>query len=53
MPVEIRDLVIRATVTPQRPAETVAGDARDQDLEDIVTMCVEQVLDILRREKER
>jgi hypothetical protein len=53
MPVEIRELVIKATVEAQRAPETASGDAREQDVEEIVTLCVEQVLEILRREKER
>jgi hypothetical protein len=53
MPVEIRELVIRATVEAQRAPESPSGDAREQDVEDIVSTCVEQVLEILRREKER
>ncbi|MBI3047175.1 MAG: hypothetical protein HYY76_02585 [Acidobacteria bacterium] len=53
MPVEIRELVIRATVGAPRAAEAPGTDAHEQELEEIVTMCVEQVLEILRREKER
>jgi hypothetical protein len=53
MPVEIRELVIRATVSAQRPEETPSADASGRDMEDLVSMCVEQVLEILRREKER
>jgi hypothetical protein len=53
MPVEIRELVIRATVSAQRTAESAGADSREQEIEDIVTTCVEQVLEILRREKER
>jgi hypothetical protein len=53
MPVEIRELVIRATVSAPRAAEAPGADAQELELEEIVTMCVEQVLEILRREKER
>lgn len=53
MPVEIRELVIRATVSAPRAAETPGPDAREQEIEEIVATCVEQVLDILRRDKER
>jgi len=53
MPVEIRELVIRATVSAERPAETPGADARGQETEEIVATCVEQVLEILRRERER
>lgn len=53
MPVEIRELVIRATVESQRAPESIAPESRDQELEDIVSQCVEQVLEALKREKER
>lgn len=53
MPVEIRELVIRATVESQRAPESIASESRDQELEDIVSQCVEQVLEVLKREKER
>jgi hypothetical protein len=53
MPVEIRELVIRATVETQRAPETIASDGRDQDIEEIVAQCVEQVLEALKRERER
>ena len=53
MPVEIRELLIRATVAAPRPAEGPDAGAPEQDIEEIVAMCVEQVLEILRREKER
>ena len=53
MPVEIRELVIRATVSAPHAGETAGGETPDQDREELVAMCVEQVLEILRREKER
>jgi len=53
MPVDIRELVIRATVgSPQAP-EQGESEPRERELEEIVATCVAQVLDILRREKER
>lgn len=51
MPVEIRELVIKATVGSPRTPET--GESEPRELEEIVATCVEQVLEILRREKER
>lgn len=53
MPVEIRELVIRATVGAARTPETPSAEAGGQDVEDLVSACVDQVLEILRREKER
>lgn len=59
MPVEIKELVIRATIDPaagadggrrQRSAGNRAGAA---EREAIVSECVEQVMRILRRERER
>lgn len=54
MPIEIRELVIRATVDPEK--EESSGSTTGQApsaTQDIVAECVEQVLEILRRERER
>jgi hypothetical protein len=55
MPVEIKELVIRAVVTTQ--AEEGPSEPRDQrelpDRETIVEDCVRQVLKILKESKER
>jgi hypothetical protein len=54
MPIEIRELVIRATVVPKEEEEKKTGTAGEpQTNEDMVAECVEQVLEILRREQER
>ena len=53
MPVEIRDLVIRATVSAPDATEKTGPEPGEQNLEEIVSLCVEQVLEILRRERER
>lgn len=53
MPVEVRELVIRATVDSQRAPETIATETRDQEIDEIVTLCVEQVLEALKRDRER
>jgi hypothetical protein len=60
MPVEIRELVIRATVTEtpsgenenRRPVQA-NPDETHLDLEEIIQQCVEQVLKILEHQKER
>ena len=54
MPIEIRELVIRATVDAdaerrRRPEGQAAGVDRTELIEE----CVEQVLDILRKREER
>ncbi|MDJ0768464.1 MAG: DUF5908 family protein [Ilumatobacter sp.] len=52
MPIEIRELVIRARVgSDDAPAKEAAPteDSRNE----IVAECVEQVLDVLRRQQER
>jgi hypothetical protein len=54
MPIEIRELVIRATVDSgderrPRPETEAAGGDRTELIEE----CVEQVLDILRKREER
>jgi len=59
MPVEIRELIIRARVDDSvaatrngsSPATTQALSERE--LQKIVSLCAEQVMDILKRQKER
>ena len=56
MPVEIRELVIRAEVNPQQGAERQAGQgpgAASSDREQLVRDCVEQVMEIIRQKEER
>jgi hypothetical protein len=60
MPVEIRELVIRATVTETPSGEDKSKqpiqanpDGPQVDLEEIIQQCVEQVLKILEHQKER
>lgn len=54
MPIEVRELVIRAVVDqsdrhdPAEPAQT-----QDVDRDAIVQTCVDRVMRILRRERER
>jgi hypothetical protein len=60
MPIEIRELIIRTTVTGDEGgggqttgnAQTSAATAKDKQAE-IVAECVEQVMEILREERER
>lgn len=49
MPVEIRELVIRAVVGGDE--EAVVGEA--PDVEEIVAICVREVLRVLERDRER
>ena len=55
MPVEIKELIIRAVVTDEQengqtvPATPMSADDKD----DIIEACVKQVLQILRKSKER
>ena len=54
MPVEIRELVIRAVTTSDSETETILPTQGSQtDREEIVQECVKQVLRILKKEKER
>ena len=54
MPVEIRELVIRAVTTSDSESETILPEQSSQnDREEIVQECVKQVLRILKKEKER
>lgn len=59
MPIEIRELVIRARVDPGKPhspgsaAAAGLGAARPPRQEDLVQACVREVLRILEEKRER
>ncbi len=55
MTVEIRELVIRATVRPpgEKKKPDGQGGGAPADRQEIVADCVEEVMRILREEKER
>ena len=56
MPIEIRELTIKAYVneTPQQPASGgSAGQTGSLDKDQIISACVEQVLQILNDKRER
>ena len=53
MAVEIRELVIKTTVSDKKPEETVNRADVSSARPDLVQCCVEEVLKILKREKER
>jgi hypothetical protein len=59
MPIEIRELVIKATVTPD--SDTASGNADTGNASDnnvsasaeIINICVEKILEILKEKNER
>jgi hypothetical protein len=56
MPVEIKELIVRAVVEPDRGSRRDAPSARsaqNDESEALVEACVRQVLKILERSKER
>jgi hypothetical protein len=55
MPVEIKELIIRAVVTEQPDAGTpvLSGAGEVPDRQAIVEECMRQVLKILKKSKER
>lgn len=55
MPLEIRELIIKAELGPQEGAgQGTQGGATDSKAkEQLIRACVEQVLEILREQKER
>lgn len=53
MAVEIRELVIKTTVSDKKPEGTENRADVSSALSDLVERCVEEVLKILKREKER
>lgn len=55
MPIEIRELVIRATVEPRRD-HALGGDERGAEGDDrarLIQRCVDEVLKALKRQRER
>jgi hypothetical protein len=53
MPVEVRELVIKTTIDNTAGKKGPNTQQKDQDSGDIVKECVEQVMDLLKLEKER
>ena len=55
MPIEIRELVIRAEVEPRQGQSQGAGQSPGgaSDREELVRDCVDQVLEIIRQKEER
>ncbi|MCB2182640.1 MAG: hypothetical protein KQH63_11470 [Desulfobulbaceae bacterium] len=53
MPIEIRELVIRAEVEPQQGQESGQGAGSASEREQLVRDCVEQVMEIIRQKEER
>lgn len=57
MPVEVRELIITARVEDKPPAQSnnpvKTQSLNECDLQKIVALCADQVLDILKRQKER
>ncbi len=57
MPIEIRELVIKATVTQESTSGAASGGGSSNnsvtDKEEIINACVEKVLDILKEKTER
>jgi len=53
MPVEIRELIIRAVVDDRRPEGTATAPAGETGREALIQACVNETLRVLRRQKER
>ncbi len=53
MPVQINEIVIRAVVEGGESQRPAAGRQAPQQREEIVSECVEQVLEILKNQQER
>lgn len=54
MPLTVRELIVRATVVPEGEGEQPEADAAPAGSQKrIIEECVDQVLEILRREEER
>lgn len=53
MAVEIKELIIKTTVTSQTKSGNAAPDNSGISEQEVVNQCVAEVLKILQREKER
>ena len=54
MPIEIRELVIKATVSQESSSrENNSAGGKNTKKEELVKACVEEVLEILKNQKER
>lgn len=53
MPVEVKELVIKAVIDDQMKKEEKKKPSEKIDRDEIIEDCVEQVLGILKKEKER
>jgi hypothetical protein len=57
MPIEIRELVIKATVTQESTSGSASGGSSSNNAvtekEEIINTCVEKILDILKEKTER
>ena len=55
MPIEIRELIIKASIDQRGAGEEATGgsDSKSTDTEGIIADCVEQVMEILRNQSER
>jgi hypothetical protein len=53
VPIEIKELVIRARVDPKGEEKKTEGKKAEGQQQEIVAECVEQVLEILRQRRER
>ena len=53
MPIEIRELVIKATIESKSTEEPQQTGEPGIDQEDLIARCVEQVMELLKETKER
>jgi len=53
MPIEIRELVIRAVVEPQHHEASAESRMGDEDRVKLIQQCVDEVQKALRRARER
>ena len=53
MPVEIRELIIRAVVDARQPDAATNTPATESEREALIQACVNETLRVLRRQKER
>ena len=53
MPIEIRELIVKATVRDRASERQSGSGERRAEKEEVIRECVEQVMEILKRKEER
>ena len=53
MPIEIRELIIKTTVEPNDQSQQTGGQSGDEEKQQLIQECVDQVMETLKEKSER